>query len=862
MRLFRIFLLVFLLAIPLVNANEPVDIQVDNLYIEALTQSVEISPCEAATFEFRLTNIGSIEDTFYLGVDPFAGNARLSRNTIVLKPSLPQVVKVYITPDCAVYGDFEVSLLAQSKSLEALFSEVSKLNIIPNDVLLIAPAVSKVKAGYEPSFVELSLNNIGPRDTTYNLSLETAVDWIKLKPELITIPAGSFQSAKLFVLPPQTAEEGIYEATVVAKVDSGREYAKTLRVMLKNPDFNSYLEAKVASVLHFFASYWWKILLAIAVVIFVVPAFVLFFIWRSATKEIRKEIKEQRQKDSEKQKQEKLRNNIEQQRQIESQKREAENLAYNNLRKKAVPILRRELRKEFKFIPRIQSLNIIKSFGFMLFVLLFAGVGYLAYAFYDAILYFKLYAISALSVLLLCSAMFFLVRTIKSRRIKARLLAVDAEKIKREIKDKLFADYNLIHKSVVRKFGSGQWIFWLGAASFFISMSVLSFFVLSPVYSMPIFNLLGFGLLVPAVFSIIFATLRHCLYLKNTARFFFGQLQAKKQLAVSLEWLGGLHKLAFSPSSKLEHAALLVRKFTKFAEKPGDRVYQYFEIESHNLPIKEAKCFFSIKKSWLESDRPKLMQFTDRWVNVPAAKASEDEKFFYYEAYINSLDAIFAIATKSASQQKIGEIEKQPEQQLSSGIPDESEPPVGKKKLHYFIFAVSLLLVAVVISTAFYSMQFAAPQEPLNIEGITQIEEVTNYVAGLASNMGAGIPSQRWIENTEQRLGLANYFNDPDNEDLIFSASPVEHISIRFEKNTAILAPDFSWNGKTTVIFKATDSDGATASSNLVELIVEPAPERVQIQQFFASFKPFIKYFLLGIVMVIAVLALFELKRD
>lgn len=858
LRLLKVFLLAFFIVAALspAGAIEAVNNQIDNLHIEALTQSVDISPCETAAFEFRLTNIGSLTDTFYLGVDPFVGNAKLTKNTLILKPSVSQVVKLYITPACDLYGNFEVSLLAQSKSSEALFSETAVLDIMPNDVLLIAPYVNKIKAGYEPSFVELPLANIGPRESAYILALETAVDWIKLKPESVTIAANSSQSAKLFMLPPSTADNGVYEATVVAKTGSGREYAKTFRIMLKSPGINSYIEAKVSSILHFFASYWWKILLAVALMIFGAPLLVLFFIWRSATREIRKELKEQRQKEKEEQKQEKIRDNLKLQKQMESKKQEAETINYSNLAKKAVPVLKRELNKEFKLIPKNPDFNILKLVGLSLLVMAVLAAAYLVYAFYDALFYFKLYAAAALASLILCMVIFFAVRAVKSRHIKEALSPADAVRIKSEIKEQLFDDYNIVHKSTFRKFSSLRWIFWLVVALFLIGLSALSLFVLSSISALPIFNLVGFALLALAVVCIIFATVQHCLYLKNTARFFFGKL-SKKQLAVSLEWLGGLYKLAFLPSSKTEHAALLVRKFRKFAEKPGDRAYQYFEIESHNLTVKELKLFFSIRKSWLGDGKAKLMQFTDKWISLPTTKVSEDEKFFYYEACANNLNAVFAIACfcKPASITQETELQSR---QIS--IAEESIP-AGKRKLHYFLFAVSLLVVAVVISAAFYSSQLQ-PADKSNIDGITKIEDVTNHVAGLPSNITAGIPLQQWMENTEQRIDLSKYFNDPDNEALVFSASPVEHVSIRFERATAVLVPDFNWNGNTAVIFRATDSDGATASSNLVELVVTPAPEKLKIQQFFASFKPYIKYFLLGVVMVIAVMALFELKRD
>lgn len=822
-----------------------IDAAVDNLYIEALPSNIQISPCEKATFEFKLLNTGSSEDTFYLGVDLFSEGARLSKNTITLKPNLPQTIKLYLNPSCDVYGTFSIQFLAQSSS-GALFGETVTLDIIPNDVIKFQ-RLSRIKAGYEHSFVELSLANIGPRDSAYFIYLEPSLDWIKVKPESLVIPASSSQTIRIFTLPSEINEEGIYNLELVAKVqNSGIEYTQSFKLILRQAGLIDTSLAKAKSALLFLARQWWKVLLIILALGIGVPLFAVFIIWHSATKELRKERKVQKKEERFLKKAE-----LKRQKELQILKKEQDQV----VKQKLAVILKRELRKEFSFIPRGFSFPWLR----LAFFAALTGTAALAYAYYKLLWYFRLYTLLAVVVLLFLAVLSTIFRFVRVKRLKSRLKPNALLKLKSALKKEMHKDYDLIPKSTLKEMGSKRWMLYLCPALFFLLVSALSFIGASFSTQIPYF--ISFVSTSIAVILIFVSLIDRAVYLHNTVKLFPGAVSAKQPLTLATGWTKGLYEISLMLASKAEHASLLIQRFKGFPEKPNARVYQYFEINSYNLEPKEAKLFFAVRKSWLGKEIPaakvKLMHYTSKWCSVPTFKLKEDENYIHYESIINTLDHVFAIVGACQKEREGDEISKEQEREVDTLLSTEAKKP----GLRFLWFALAILFLTSVLSLVFYSSLL---EEHSSSElDLGQIEEVTNHVAGLPSNFTTGIPPQKWIENTEHRIDLGRYFQDPDNDDaLTFSASPVEHIAVTFDKNTAVLAPEFNWNGQTFIIFTATDSELASVASNPVQLIIEPAPEKLYMKQFIASFKPYLKYFLIGIVLIVTILALFEVRKD
>ncbi len=82
------------------------------------------------------------------------------------------------------------------------------------------------------------------------------------------------------------------------------------------------------------------------------------------------------------------------------------------------------------------------------------------------------------------------------------------------------------------------------------------------------------------------------------------------------------------------------------------------------------------------------------------------------------------------------------------------------------------------------------------------------------------IPNQSWGMDINKTINLSLYFNDFDNDDMNFSSTLVQNITVHIDNDTsiAIFEPDFSFGGVRHVVFTAFDIHGENISSNNVTL--------------------------------------------
>jgi len=115
-----------------------------------------------------------------------------------------------------------------------------------------------------------------------------------------------------------------------------------------------------------------------------------------------------------------------------------------------------------------------------------------------------------------------------------------------------------------------------------------------------------------------------------------------------------------------------------------------------------------------------------------------------------------------------------------------------------------------------------------NISGLTINKTDTVNVSNRAPLFYGPMPNETWNEDTTLTgRDLDDYFIDPDKEDLIFTYTALEHITVVINPTTHIitLIPDSDWYGEETIIYIATDAGGLSVSSNLIVLTVIDVPE-------------------------------------
>ena len=154
--------------------------------------------------------------------------------------------------------------------------------------------------------------------------------------------------------------------------------------------------------------------------------------------------------------------------------------------------------------------------------------------------------------------------------------------------------------------------------------------------------------------------------------------------------------------------------------------------------------------------------------------------------------------------------------QVSETKQEEPKKKTSKRKIFSAIFIIIALA----------GLFFVSPRN-LNTEGFS------------------GIPDQIIQKNSDAFLDLHPYFVDPDNEELSYSSSGTDKITVDIQEGVARFIPASDFIGEETVLFTAKDSFGAEVNSNQVRLIVK---EFAFFERFKTSFSIFLVIlFLLGV---------------
>ncbi|MBN2459329.1 hypothetical protein JXB28_03520 [Candidatus Woesearchaeota archaeon] len=118
-----------------------------------------------------------------------------------------------------------------------------------------------------------------------------------------------------------------------------------------------------------------------------------------------------------------------------------------------------------------------------------------------------------------------------------------------------------------------------------------------------------------------------------------------------------------------------------------------------------------------------------------------------------------------------------------------------------------------------------------------------------------------WKQNTAYQINLAQYFQDPDMDDVLsYSASQPDHIDIRIEGDMAILRPEHNWAGEEPVVFTANDDKGGVTDSPVMALkVLKKQP--VGVMGYWNTYCKHINLVLL-IVLILLVLLLLDIVEE
>jgi len=153
---------------------------------------------------------------------------------------------------------------------------------------------------------------------------------------------------------------------------------------------------------------------------------------------------------------------------------------------------------------------------------------------------------------------------------------------------------------------------------------------------------------------------------------------------------------------------------------------------------------------------------------------------------------------------------------------------------------ISLLLVLAIISL----ILAPSPSKASFYEAPIQGEQALTY---------------QWYQNENHAIDLSQYFIDPDNDNLSFSANSPNNIDVEIIDSIAILKPKRNFAGSEQVVFSATDSEGAVTDSPIFTLIVLQKKD-LSAFDWVKKFCTQINYSLLILIFILALLALVFVK--
>lgn len=323
-------------------------------------------------------------------------------------------------------------------------------------------------------------------------------------------------------------------------------------------------------------------------------------------------------------------------------------------------------------------------------------------------------------------------------------------------------------------------------------------------------------------------------------------------------WRKGLLKVSFVASDYVENLKVSVKNGSGVSLPPDGNLYHACRIVSNCSSdlFSKVSVLFKIKQSWIsknaasQKDLRLVVFVNNRWKKLDFEVTGSDSKFVYIEAKSDSIGA-FALVCKQKpivieQTQKL--VEEKVEEPLKEVVKEVVEEKIVQKKSekqkrssksnsktsHKVIGYIALfVLLALVIGAFAYLTRFEPP--PADAVSIK------------------GIAPQIWEQDTTHLLNVSKYFKDPDNDALIFSATPTYNIKIEFGDGIAKLTPDSGWFGTSLTVFTASDGMNGSVSSNEVSLVVKKAFVP-------ASLKPYLTQIFGGALFVVVVIILLAFR--
>jgi len=191
--------------------------------------SEERAVCSGTTGDFMLTlnNDGRWTETYDLILSGEAAQwGSISKTSMTLTSGESEDVNVYVTPENGEYGEYSVTLTAQSRTTDAVVSKELKLN--SEDCYDFDLSASENFASFCDNSevnIPLTVENFGVEQNNFELTLD-GNSWSSLSTDQFTIPARSSKTFDL-ILSPETGKLGNHQFEITAKSTNSNKQDST-----------------------------------------------------------------------------------------------------------------------------------------------------------------------------------------------------------------------------------------------------------------------------------------------------------------------------------------------------------------------------------------------------------------------------------------------------------------------------------------------------------------------------------------------------------------------------------------------------------------------------------------------------------
>src|SRR3989344_660780 len=187
-----------------------------------VTSTKQICPSDIEKYEFTLTNSGELQDTYDLrAAGQIAPWITLSENQVTLAKGQSKTIFAYISSTQDSLGDYEFTLIAQSKTNSRVVSATAALKVNPCfDFKLITKKDFLSFCEHSTQTIPIDIVNDGSTPNTYTLEVDGPL-WANLENNQIDLAAGESKTVNL-ILNPDYGVEGEFKVGFKATTKRGK----------------------------------------------------------------------------------------------------------------------------------------------------------------------------------------------------------------------------------------------------------------------------------------------------------------------------------------------------------------------------------------------------------------------------------------------------------------------------------------------------------------------------------------------------------------------------------------------------------------------------------------------------------------